>query len=186
MRRPLIHILLALSLLLAVNYYWNSHSASMSSQQGANRNGERVPVSYIDQARSRSFSPDGTLSDILEAERIEQFGYNGYAMLTQPRLYAHSADDRTWSASADRGRFESGRERLLLRNNVLLVHDQTGTRLASRAVNIYLDRREAESSTAVTITQGDHSTRANGMLARLNEETITLGPDVESVYAPLP
>ncbi len=184
MRRPLIHILLALGLLLVVNYYWNSHSASRSSQQAAQGDGERLPQSYIDTARTRSFSADGTLSDIVEAQHIEQYGRNGFALLTEPRMYAHSANDRTWTASSERGRFESGRQRLLLRENVVLIHDQTDTRLETRAIDVDLEQRVASSDTPVTITQGENRTKARGMLARLNEETISLGPEVESIYAP--
>ena len=40
----------------------------------------------------------------------------------------------------------------------------------------------ATSKKPVTITQGPHFTRARGMVAHLEEETILLSPNVESTY----
>ncbi len=186
MPKPLVHTLLALALLLIANYLWQYGSTPLQDQAPRKADGDPLPTSYIDQARSRSYTEQGVLSDILESERVEQFGRNGDAVLTEPRFYAHSDNNRTWSASAERGRFQPGRQRLLLRQSVVLSHDQTGTRLDSNSLDIHLDSREARSTVPVTISQGGNVTRADGMLARLNQETIALGPNVESIYARVP
>ncbi|MFV8820131.1 LPS export ABC transporter periplasmic protein LptC [Haliea sp. E17] len=185
MRRPILHLLLVAALVLLTTHYWNPGPGTAATAARGTPGGP-LPTSYIDNARSRSFSADGTLSDILESSRVEQFRKPAYTMLYEPRFYAHSAHDRTWSASADRGRYAGNGQRLLLRQNVVLSHDQTGTQLTTASLDIQLDTREAQTRSAVTITQAGNATRANGMLARLNQETIRLGPDVESIYVQIP
>ncbi len=185
MPRPLLQILLALTLVLAANHYWDPNPAP-SADQGTSARHVALPKTYIHQARSWSFDPQGNLSDMLEAERIDQFSRGNYSLITAPRFYSHSDDGKTWSASASRGRYEDRRERLLLRKNVVLSHDQTGTTMNTNALNIHLKTKVAQSNRRVTITQGDNRTTADGMVAELDRETITLKPNVESIYVQSP
>lgn len=181
MPRPLLQILFALSLVLAANYYWDPAPAPTTDADTSARQ-QDLPRTYIDIARTWSFDMQGNLSDIVEAQRVEQFPQHNQSTISEPRFYSHSQNDKTWSASANRGQFFHSSERLLLRSDVVLTHDQTGTRMNSDALDIYLKTRTAESDRQVTITSGQNRTIADGLLANLDLETLELKPNVESVY----
>ncbi|AQA19804.1 LPS export ABC transporter periplasmic protein LptC [Halioglobus japonicus] len=185
MPRPTLQILLALTILLAATYYWNPRTASTADVATSERH-EALPLTYIEGVRTWAFDEQGYLSDILEAERVDRFREGNYSMIMNPKFYSHSADGKTWSASATRGRWEHKHERLLLRKNVVLSHDQTGTRMNTHLMDIFLDTQIAESNRQVTITQGKNQTVADGMVANLENETISLKPNVESIYVPSP
>ena len=185
MPRPTLQVLLAIALVLAANYYWSPLPSQSPDPQAMKRQGE-LPQTYIEHTRAWSFDDSGELTDILEADRVEQFQQGSVSLLTKPRFYAHSGNDKTWSAVADRGRFETHRERLLLRKKVVLIHDQTGTRMDTHALDIEVDDKIATSQKPVTLTQGDNRTTAEGLIANLNDETFILKANVESIYEPLP
>jgi lipopolysaccharide export system protein LptC len=185
MPRPILQVLLALALVLAANHYWDPEPGKRPDQETSERH-VALPKTYVQQARSWSFDEQGNLSDMLEAERVDQFSKGNYSMVIEPRFYSHSKDRKTWSATAERGRFEHGRERLLLRKNVVLSHDQTGTRMQSHMLDLNLVDKLAQSNKPVTITQGENRTTADGMVASLEQETIVLKPNVESIYVQSP
>ena len=66
------------------------------------------------------------------------------------------------------------------------MHDQSGTRMNTHALDIELDSKIASSEKKVTIVQGNNSTIADGMLVRMEDEIIVMKPNVETVYAPAP
>lgn len=181
MPRPLLQILLALSLVLAVNYFWDPSPAPIPDADTSARQ-QALPRTYIENARTWSFNEEGQLSDIVEAQKVEQFPQRNQSRITEPRFYSHSKNDKTWSASARNGLFFHGAERLVLRRQVVLTHDQTGTRMDSQALDIYLKTRTAESKKRVIITRGQNRTAADGLLADLDRETLELKPNVESIY----
>lgn len=181
MPRPLLQVLFALSLVLAANYYWDP-SPAHKLDADTNARQQALPRTYIQTARTWSFDEEGKLSDIIEAQRVEQFPQRNRSSIIEPRFYSHSENDKTWSASAKRGLFVHAAERLVLRNNVVLTHDQTGTRMNSHALDIYLKTRTAESKRKVIITRGQNRTTAIGLLADLDRETLELKTNVESIY----
>ncbi|RLQ21912.1 LPS export ABC transporter periplasmic protein LptC [Seongchinamella sediminis] len=183
-RLPL-QILLAITLLVAAGYFWRPQTAGTPDVQTTQRQRE-LPQTYLQTVRAWSFDEDGMLTDIVEAEQLEHFPRRKLTLIGEPRFYAHSGDDKTWSASAERGRDDGRRERLLLRRNVVLIHDQTGTRLDTQALNIDLDRQIASSDRRVTVVQGNSRTVADGIEVRMQEETILMKPNVESIYAQAP
>lgn len=181
MPRPALQILLALTLALAANYYWDPTPEHAPDEETRARQ-RALPQTYIENARTWTFDEDGSLSDIVEAELVEQFPQRNQSRITQPRYYSHSENDKTWSASAERGVFFHSSERLMLRRNVVLLHDQTGTRMDSNALDLYLKTRTAESRQKVTITRDQHRTTADGLQVDLVRETLELKPNVESIY----
>lgn len=185
MPRLSLQILLAIGVALAANYYWSPQTSPAADADTRERQ-QDLPKTYLWQTQAWSFDENGALTDILEADRMEQFARGGVLLIQQPRFYAHSGDDRTWSAVAERGRFEEHSQRLLLRKNVALTHDQTGTALRTHAMDIQVDQKVATSQRPVTIVQGQNRTTAEGMIARMAEETITLKPNVESIYETQP
>jgi len=185
MLRPLLQVLFAVVLVIAVNHFWDPSPAPVPDPQTSERQ-RTLPRTYLSNARIWTFDQEGQLSEIVEASRMEQYPQQDVSNITEPRFYAHSEDDRTWSASAARGQFHHRQERLELRQLVVLEHDQTGARVDTEALDILLKNNTAVSKSPVTITQGENRTTADGMLAILERETIELGPNVESIYVERP
>lgn len=181
MPRRGLQLLFIAALGLAATYFWNPSmlpgvDAKVSPQK------PDLPQTYLDNSRSWSYDEAGNLASILEAKRMEQLAGRQVATIEEPRFYSHSGNDKTWTASAARGRYQGHAQRLLLRRNVVLEHDQTGTRLTGHALDIELKNKIARSKRKITITQGNNRTSAQGMVAHLDQETVTLGPNVESTY----
>lgn len=185
MRRPLVQVLLGLALVLLAQYFWSPDPGVVPDENTSRRLGA-LPKTYFEQARSLTFDESGALSDIVEARRADYFKRGEYSILQEPRFYSHSDDGKTWSAAAARGRLLHDEERLLLRKNVVLSHDQTGTRMETHALDIEFETRVARSERPVTITQGENRTIADGLVASLEQETLLLTPNVESTYVPSP
>ncbi len=183
MPRPLLQVLLALTLLLAVNLLWDPRPGSVPDEQTSRRQGA-LPKTYIEEVQTWSFDEKGNLNDMLEARRVDQFSRGDYSMIVEPRLYSHSEDGRTWSMSAERGRFEHDDDQLLLRKNVILSHDQTGTRMSTHTLDVQLEERTARGDRPVTIVQGENRTTADGLFVDLEQETVLLTPNVETLYVP--
>lgn len=185
MPRPFLQILLAIVVGLAATYFWDPQPGT-TPDAGTSARQQELPKTYLHNTRSWSYGEQGDLRDILEAKSVEHFPQNNESLIVDPRFYSHSKDDKTWSAVADRGRFRHGGQRLLLRRNVVMTHDQSGGRLDTESMDIYLSKKIAVSRREVLLTQGSNRTRADGMQANLMDEIITLEPNVESTYVPAP
>ena len=181
MPRPFLQILLAVMLGLTISYYWSPVARTELNRKDAALR-QAMPGVYLQTTRSWAYNEQGALTNILEARSIEQFPLRDESLLEAPRFYAHSGDDKTWSATADRGQFQHRAENLHLQDNVVLSHDQTGSRLETAAMDINFKKNVATSRQAVTITNGQNNTQAHGMTAYLETEKILLEPNVESIY----
>ena len=185
MPRLILQVLLAVTLLVAAGYFWRPQTAGTADVQTTQRQRE-LPQTYLQSVRAWSYDEQGLLTDIVEADNVEQFPRRQLSLISQPRFYAHSGDDKTWSASAERGRGDERRDLLLLRKNVVLIHDQSGARLDTQLLDIDLDRQIASSDRRVTVVQGNNRTVADGIEVRMEDETILMKPNVESIYAQAP
>ena len=181
MPRPFLQLLLAITLVFAASYLWKSRTGlEPDPNTSAQRQG--LPQTYLEQTSSWAYSKLVMLTQILEAASAEHFSHGDQTLMQEPRFYVHNGDDKTWSATATRGRLRHRAEKLLLSQGVTLSHDQTGGHLETRAMVIDVKNKIATSKKPVTITQGPHLTHARGMVAHLEEETILLSPNVESTY----
>ena len=181
MPRVSLQLLLALALVLAASYYWQPRTGRQPDPETSARR-QQLPQTYLYSTRTWAYTEDGVLSNILEADRAEHFSRDDESILQAPRFYAHNKDDKTWSASARKGRFRHEAQKLYLDDDVYLSHDQTGARLTTSHMIIDVQTRLAASPRPVTITQGEHRTVADGMMANLEEEQIVLAKNVESIY----
>lgn len=182
MPRGHLQLLLALLLIIAGSYYWEPSPDPVADPETEARR-QSLPQTYLQTTRSWAYNDQGTLTEIIEAERVEYYPPEDFTLMESPRFYAHNKDNKTWSASSRLGRFRHKYERLTLSQDVTLNHDQTGTRLETKKMSIDLRQKIATSEKPVTITQGLNQTRAGGMVANLELEEILLSPDVESIYA---
>ena len=85
MTRPLLQVLLALTLVLAANYFWDPRPA-LQPDHATSKRQVALPQTYIDGARSRAFDEQGNLSDIVEAERARSSGSNRSAWISWATL----------------------------------------------------------------------------------------------------
>ncbi|WP_162300002.1 LPS export ABC transporter periplasmic protein LptC [Kineobactrum sediminis] len=178
-----LQILLGLALALVAGYYWIAGGDGATDSAALIR--ENQPVStYLVNSRSWSYAVDGSLAEVMEADRVEHFGMEDVSLLMRPRFYSHDGNDRTWTASADRGRLVHATNILALQDDVLLINDQTGGTLETQSMQLNLEQKTATSTTPVTVRQDTSILRAGGMFADLNRQTIQLRPNVESVYDP--
>lgn len=175
--------LLAVVLASLAAWYW-----SLVGDGGIDRAPPRVDAeivqTYLVNTRSLAFAENGTLAEVMEAARIEHFARDNVSELEQPRFYSHDGDNRSWSASADRGMLKHRTNVLILRRNVVLGNDQSGGSLRTQAMTLHLNRRTARSKVPVTAQLDGNILQADGMFADLAKETILLQPNVEGTYVP--
>jgi lipopolysaccharide export system protein LptC len=165
----------------AVGFYWNPQRGD-AIDQSSRALMQSLPKTYLINTRSMQYAEDGSLAEIVESERAEQFEQRGVTTFSQPRFYAHHGDDQTWSARADRGQLHHASQVLTMSDNVLLTADQRQAQLATQEMSLNLEHKTARSEVEVTITQGDNVTRADGMAANLPAQRVELKPNVESIY----
>lgn len=179
--RPTTQALLVILVLSVLTYLWAPADRNIPDAATAERQ-RQLPKTYLQEIRSWVYDDAGQLSEVLDARSAEYFEGIDETMLSEPKLYSHHADDRTWSASALRGRMHTDGEILDLNDNVILLSDQSGGRLETDAMVVELDNKVAIADTPVLIIQGGNTTRADGMIADLEKERLELKPNVESVY----
>jgi len=175
-------LLAAILASLAV-WYWTAVGDGVIDRPMPQADADLVQT-YLVNTRSMSFAEDGSLAEVMEAVRIEHFGGEDVSEIEQPSFYSHDGNNRTWSASAERGRLKHSSSVLILRRNVVLSNDQSGGTLQTEAMTLHLRLRTAQSKVAVTAKLGDNVLRADGMFANLANETILLQPNVEGTYVP--
>ncbi len=181
MQKNALQIMLALALVLVAGYYWLPGGNPQLDEDVAEKR-RSLPKNYARNARSWEYNEDGSLKEILEAEQVEYFAGRKMSELTQPRFYSHDGNDRTWSVTAERGKFQHRSETLQLLRNVVMHNDKTGGTLKSMAMTIEMKQRTAIARVPVTITEGDYLIRADGMTADLTTERVILAPNVETTY----
>jgi LPS export ABC transporter protein LptC len=181
MPRPFLFVLLLGALTAAAAYYWNPAAIlEFASPPGENS----LAKTYLTNTRTLSYDERGSLTEILEASEVRDIPGQKRTLITAPRYYSHNGDNQTWSVVSDSGHFLHNRELLFLEGNVILTNDQNGGRLNTEAMQLNLKSKVATSKVPVTITQGQNTMKAKGMVADLNREQIRMMPDVESIYVP--
>jgi len=183
MPRTSLQVMLGITLVMAIFYFWKPADIQTPDQATAERRGE-LPQTYLYAIQRRAYDEQGQLADIMEAIQAEDFPNRRETRFTLPRVFAHDGNDRTWSAAADEGRLRHGSQKLYLRRNVALVNDQTNMRLDTRAMTLDLKEKTAVSRVKVTIADGVSSITARGMEADLVTERVIMKPEVESLYVP--
>ena len=183
MPRTSLQIMLGITLVMAIFYFWKPADLMTPDQDTAERR-EELPQTYLYAIQHRAYDDQGQLADIMEAIQAEDYPNRRETWFTMPRVFTHDGNDRTWSAAADEGRLRHGSQKLYLRRNVALINDQTNMRLDTRAMTLDLKQKTAVSKVEVTVADGVSSIIAQGMEADLVTEQVVMKPDVESLYVP--
>ncbi|GHD25813.1 hypothetical protein GCM10007053_02060 [Halioglobus pacificus] len=184
MLRVALQVLLALSLVMAVLYFWRPADIRTPDSATAERRGD-LPKTYLYAIQRTSYDETGELSGIVRAIKAQDFPEQRETRFTLPRIYTHDGDARTWSASADNGKLKHGSQKLFLTENVQLINDQSTARLDTQSMTLDLKAKTAISRVPVAMTEGANRIDAQGMEADLITERVRLQPNVESIYVPI-
>jgi LPS export ABC transporter protein LptC len=179
MPRSSLQLILVIVITLATIYYLSPGSESSSRAIALQ---EKLPKTYLNNARTYSYSEEGALTDVLEAESVTFYPTRKASVLVAPRMYSHNVNEDTWSASSQNGLYYNKRKVLTLTDNVVLTNDTNQVTLTTEELKIDLQKNTAISVVQVTVRSGESSTVADGMLANLDKQTVRLQPNVESVY----
>lgn len=130
--------------------------------------------------------PDGTRQRELKAEQMLHLPESDTLELTAPRLTLYEKTVPRWQISATRGRVEQDGDKVLLEGQVLLQQAEPAQlELATEILQIYPDRRYAETAAPVTMTAPEGRVAAVGMQADMNRRQITLLSNVHGRYEPI-
>jgi len=180
--RPALHIFLALLILGVGVYFLDSGPVSPVATDNP---GAEVPQTYLDDARLWVYAEDGSLRDVLAAQRVDFFASRQErSVLLQPRFYSHDGDQKTWSAYADQGTLMHGPRILRLQDNVTLQHDEYDARMETQEMTINTRSMVATSRVPVRITSAASSMTADSMAANLRLERVNMTDNVETIYVP--
>lgn len=181
MPKTMLSLLLLIGLLVPFVYNWSPQEIIPT---GPSTSPKSLTKTYLVNTRTVNYDEQGILTQIMEADRVEQYAKKKHSVLVQPRMYAHAGDDQSWSVRANGGLYFPRRNVVALGGNVVFVNDQRQLQLTTESMKINLKKETAESKVPVTITQGLTTITAKGMTADLNKEQIRMRPNVESIYVP--
>ena len=179
MPRPYLQVMMAITAVIAASYFLMpglEHDEEVSEWQQA------LAKTYLINTRTATYDEEGKLTDVLQAATATFYPSKKESTLEEPRLYSHNLNDDTWSVSAEAGRYDHRREILTLSTAVVLSNDSQNVQLTTEQMRIDLKKNLASTKVPVTIIQGTNTTRADGMVANLDAQTVRLQPNVESTY----
>jgi LPS export ABC transporter protein LptC len=181
MPKKILSLFLLIGLLVPFVYNWSPQEIIPMGPSIAPKS---LTKTYLVNTRTVNYDEQGILTQIMEAERVEQYAKKKHSALIQPRMYSHVGEDQSWSVRSNGGLYFPLRNIVALGGNVVFVNDQRQLQVNTESMKINLNKQTAESKVAVIITQGLATTTANGMTADLEKEMIRMKPNVESIYVP--
>jgi LPS export ABC transporter protein LptC len=181
MPKKMLSLLLLIGLLVPFVYNWSPQEII---PMGPSTPPKSLTKTYLVNTRTVNYDEQGILTQIMEADRAEQYAKQKLSSLIQPRMYSHIGEDQSWSVRSDAGLYFPRRNIVALGGGVTFVNDQGQLQLNTESMKINLKKQTAESKVAVIITQGLATTTASGMTADLKKEIIRMKSNVESIYVP--
>ncbi|NOX76333.1 MAG: LPS export ABC transporter periplasmic protein LptC [Gammaproteobacteria bacterium] len=153
------------------------------------RSGVPGPDSYMENATTQVFDPQGTLRYRLQAERVAYFREDRRSEFTAPRFIRYRADGQRWTLEAERGVSQGGADRILLQGAVVMRRVAADNRPANleihtRDVLIQPEQDTAETVARVVVNRGDSTLHSVGLKAFFEEGRVQLLSQVRGIYAP--
>jgi len=180
MPRNLLQILLSMVLLATAYLYFKPTERAFVVP--VSEDGEELPRTYVDTASSWHYDDNGSLSHMIEADKIQYFTGTDESLLTRPRFFSRHEDDITWSAFAEGGRLQHNTEKLQLADQVLLRNDESGGELRTPSMTIDIRNQVATSTEAVIYTEDEHQVNADSMVTNMRNQKLQLDGNVEGVH----
>lgn len=144
--------------------------------------------SFMSESITRRFDEHGTLTYLLTAQRTDFYMDSNRYQLQQPEMEMVADDNSRHRARSQLGTVFSGGEEILLESDVVIWQEEPATRayqLRTSSLQLYPDRRFAETAQPVTLLSGQSVTDGVGLNAYLNEQRFEILANVKSVHQSL-
>ncbi len=148
-----------------------------------------VPASsagyYVREAVVRGSGDDGRFLYAIRAGAAAENPDSGTIELSDVAISYGAADEVPWQITADRGSVSDDLEAVTLSGNVVAESlGETRAALATDTLTVEPQRYRARTDARVTISVGERSISATGMLAFLDEDRIELRSNVRGRFLP--
>ncbi|MEO0998926.1 MAG: LPS export ABC transporter periplasmic protein LptC [Pseudomonadota bacterium] len=161
-----------------------------SRGEGPEQAGETiVPASsagyYVRDAIVRGSGDDGRFLYSIRAGAAAENPDGGTIELNEVAISYGAADEVPWQITADRGSVSDDLEAVTLSGNVIAESlGETPAALVTETLTVEPQRYRASTDARVTISVGERSISATGMLAFLDEDRIELRSNVRGRFLP--
>lgn len=181
-------VLVVLTIMFVV--FWESPPAILSGPKPEAK--AEFPSAYMLNSRSRQYDSKGKLKFELKADKVVHYqavpgrqAANDFANIEAPELTLYSGGSSPWHLSAKQGRSNFDGSKLTLKGDVYgwqTNSDKGRNELNTDQLVIHTVRNYVETDKAVMIRTAGHSTKAIGLRADLNKETLQLRSKVRGVH----
>ena len=176
-------VLLLVTLLTTVFVFYLS-----SNQKDSQAPSEDTQVKnkyYLEGFVSYSYGQAGELQRIFQGKALKQLAHSHETTVDAPRIQLIENDSSTWIISADKAWLDANQENAKLKGDVVAIGQfPPQSTLKTSELDLSLLNELARTSSKVSITQGPHSIKGEGLEANLPEGTLEILAKVQSVYIP--
>lgn len=175
--------LLLVTLLAAVLVFYLS--SNQKSTQAPAENTQVKNKYYLEGFVTHSYGPAGELQRIFQGEALGQSAHSHETTVDAPRIQLIENDSPTWIITAHKAWLDAGQENTQLKGDVVATGQAPPkSKLETSELNINLLEELVFTRSKVSITQGPHSIKGEGLQANLPEGTMEIMAKVQSVYFP--
>ena len=133
---------------------------------------------YLEQFRTRRFSPDGEIEYQVQGETLAHFPDDDRSEIVEPRLEVRR-EEVTWLIESERGRFDPQPSLFTMNGNVsvkrhLGSEQATALSISTESLRIATDDNLVETDALVRIDAPGWNIQALGMRTAINEGRLTL------------
>ena len=186
-------ISLIVALTVATVFFWDSPPKILLPDEAPPEQ-KRFAYAVLDDARSRHFDDNGTLSYEFFASTLKHFrsdfssiSENDYTTLDNPVLTLYT-DDLPWYISAESGKLTEAGELLTLKSKVRIWQEKdssTLTELNTSTLEIHPMKKIVRTQDEVLIKSPQGQLEARGMVVDLNTQNIKLLERVRGFHEPI-
>lgn len=171
-------------IIIAALLFWGSQTWEKKT---AIKNLASIDPHYIDMFindfRFTALNKKGEPSYTLRARRLEHYNDSDFAVINEPVIEIEQ-NNQHWLISAKTGEIDDDRQKIILRNDVVLQQQDTQhpIRLETRQMEIDTHKQTAKSSDTVHIFQRDFNLKSKGMILNNATGELELLKHVEGSY----
>lgn len=186
--KNLIKLALVIAAVALFAHFWTTPPERLldARQQAANE--APKADSFMSASVTRRFDEEGNLTYLLNAERTDFFMDTNRYQLQQPKMEMVADDGSRHRARSQLGTVLSGGEEILLEGDVVIWQEQPAEQayqLQTPTLQLYPDRRFAETDRPVKLLSDESVTDGVGLNAYLNEQRFEILANVKSVHQSL-
>lgn len=194
MKNNWLYIALAVALVVATVFIWDSPPTLLLPDAEPPNEADLIPYAVIDEAHSKHFNVDGSLSYEFSATTLKHFRLDlgqisegDFTTLEQPLLTLYTDED-AWFVSARLARVTEQGSLLKLWQDVRIWQEKgTGEKLelTTDEILIYPIEKQVKTDSQVSIQSSMGSLKATGMVVDLDRKNIQLLNNVHGYHDPI-